>query len=152
MRNSLTASSPPPIRPFLPARQWPPETLLRLYHYTGQTEYLQQAEQVLRLYKRSMEQQPFGYGSLLSTLDFYLQKPQEIVLVGNLETAEAQALLRTIQQRYLPNKTLHSCGSRPALMLPGVCRPCCANCWLARRKWMGKPRSMSVTISLAHCL
>lgn len=82
------------------------KTLLRLYHYTGHTAYLQRAERVLRLYKRALEQQPFGYGSLLSTLDLYLQKPQEIVLVGNLETAEAQTLLRTIQQCYLPNKTL----------------------------------------------
>jgi uncharacterized protein YyaL (SSP411 family) len=80
--------------------------LLRLYHYTGREDYLQRAEQVLRLLKRFMEQQPFGFGSMLTALDFYLRKPQEIVLVGNPSEAGAQALLQTIHQQYLPNKTL----------------------------------------------
>jgi uncharacterized protein YyaL (SSP411 family) len=82
------------------------QSLLRLYHYTGREDYLQRAEQVLHLFKRLMEQQPFGFGGLLRALDFYLRKPQEIVLVGNPSEAGAQALLQTIHQQYLPNKTL----------------------------------------------
>jgi uncharacterized protein YyaL (SSP411 family) len=80
--------------------------LLRLYYYTGRSDYLQRAEQVLRLFRRQMEQQPFGFGGLLTALDFYLHKPQEIVLVGHLDTPEAQALLQAIRRQYLPNKTL----------------------------------------------
>ena len=80
--------------------------LLRLYHYTGQPTYLQRAEQVLQLFRRHMEQQPFGFGSLLTTLDFYIQKPQEIVLIGTPGAADTQAMLRAIHQQYLPNKLL----------------------------------------------
>ena len=82
------------------------KNLLRLYHYTGQPAYLQRAEQVVQLFRRHMEQQPFGFGSLLTTLDFYLQKPQEIVLIGTPGAADTQAMLRAIHQQYLPNKIL----------------------------------------------
>jgi uncharacterized protein YyaL (SSP411 family) len=82
------------------------KNLLRLYHYTGREAYLQRAEQVLHLFKHHLEQQPFGFGGLLSALDFYLHKPQEIVLVGNPAAPEAQALLQAIHRQYLPNKTL----------------------------------------------
>jgi uncharacterized protein YyaL (SSP411 family) len=80
--------------------------LLRLYHYTGQPAYVQRAEQVLQLFRRPMEQQPFGFGSLLTTLDFYLHKPQEIVLIGTPGAADTQAMLRAIHQHYIPNKLL----------------------------------------------
>jgi uncharacterized protein YyaL (SSP411 family) len=80
--------------------------LLRLYLYTGQAAYLQRAEQVLQLFRRPMEQQPFGFGSLLTTLDFYLQKPQEIVLIGTAGATDTQAMLRAIHRQYVPNKTL----------------------------------------------
>jgi uncharacterized protein YyaL (SSP411 family) len=82
------------------------KNLLRLYHYTGREDYLQRAEQVLHLFKRPMEQQPSGCGGLLAALDFYLHKPQEIVLVGNPDAPDAQALLQAIHQQYIPNKTL----------------------------------------------
>jgi len=90
------------------------KNLLRLYHYTGQAAYLQHAEQVLRLFRRHMEQQPFGFGSLLTTLDFYLHKPQEIVLLGAPGAADTQAMLRAIHQQYLPNKTLLQIDPRHA--------------------------------------
>jgi len=81
-------------------------TLLRLYHYTGRADYLQRAEQVLYLVRRHMEQQPFGVGSLLTTLDFYVRKPQEIVLIGTPDAEETQAMLRALHQQYIPNRVL----------------------------------------------
>ncbi len=81
-------------------------TLLRLYHHTGRTDYLQRAEHVLRLFRGPMEQYPFGFGSLLCALDFYLRKPHELVLIGDPTAADTQALLQAIHQHYLPNRTL----------------------------------------------
>ena len=81
-------------------------TLLRLYHYTGRTDYLERAEQVLYLVRRHMEQQPFGVGSLLTILDFYIRKPQEIVLIGAPDAEDTQAMLRALHQQYIPNKVL----------------------------------------------
>jgi uncharacterized protein YyaL (SSP411 family) len=82
------------------------KNLLRLYHYTGREDYLQRAERVLRIFKRHMEQQPLGFGSMLAALDFYLVKPKEIVVIGSPDSADTQALLRIVQQHYLPNKVL----------------------------------------------
>ncbi len=80
--------------------------LLRLFHYTGREDYLKRAEKVLRLYYEAIESQPFGFSHMLSALDFYLEKPKEIVLVGEKKDRETQDLLRKIHSVYLPNKTL----------------------------------------------
>lgn len=82
------------------------KTLLRLYHYTGKADYLRRAEQVLQLLATSMNSHPLGFGAMFNTLDFYLRKPQEIVLVGEPDAADTQALLKVIHRHYLPNKTL----------------------------------------------
>lgn len=82
------------------------KNLLRLYHYTGEADYLRRAEQTLQLFRRHMEQQPFGVGSLLATLDFYTQKPQEIVLIGTPGAADTQAMLQAVHRLYLPNKIM----------------------------------------------
>jgi uncharacterized protein YyaL (SSP411 family) len=82
------------------------ELLLRLYHYTGREDFLQMAERTLRIYHVAMDEQPFGFAHMLSALDFYLEKPKEIVLVGKKDDPIAAELLRQINSLYLPNKTL----------------------------------------------
>jgi len=79
---------------------------LRLFHYTGKPNYLDKAEQTLRLFRAHMDQNPFGMASMLCALDFYLAKPKEIVLVGKPGAAEMKDLLLKIYGRYVPNKTL----------------------------------------------
>ncbi|MCZ6624451.1 MAG: thioredoxin domain-containing protein [Deltaproteobacteria bacterium] len=83
------------------------QVLLRLYHYTGREDYLKKAEKVLRLYYDAVEKQPFGFAQMLSALDFYLEKPKEIVLIGEKRGQDTQELLSKIHSLYLPNKTLH---------------------------------------------
>jgi uncharacterized protein YyaL (SSP411 family) len=80
--------------------------LLRLYHYTERPAYLERAEALLRLYAGQMNQQPFGFANMLCAVDFYVHKPREIVLVGQLKAPETEALLQCIRERYLPNRTL----------------------------------------------
>jgi uncharacterized protein YyaL (SSP411 family) len=82
------------------------QVLLRLYYYEGNEDYLKKAEKVLRIYYDAMEQQPFGFAHMLAALDFYLEKPKEIVLVGREEDGALQDFLSTIDALYLPNKTL----------------------------------------------
>jgi uncharacterized protein len=82
------------------------QVLLRLYHYTGKEEYLQRAERILRAYHGAMENQPFGFAHTLAALDFYLEKPQEVVLVGDKQDPDTAELLTKIHSLYLPNMTL----------------------------------------------
>ena len=47
-----------------------------------------------------------GFAQMLSALDFYLEKPKEIVLVGEKKEQATRDLLSRIHSLYLPNKTL----------------------------------------------
>ena len=88
------------------------QVLLRLHHYTGKEDYLKRAERVLRLYYDAMERQPFGFAHMLAALDFYLEKPKEIVMVGAEGDPSLKNLANKIRSLYLPNKTLQ-------LLVPG---------------------------------
>jgi uncharacterized protein YyaL (SSP411 family) len=80
--------------------------LLRLYHYTERTDYLDRAEATLQLYAGAIREQPFGFANMLCAVDFYTQQPHEVVVVGRPDGSDTAALLRQIRQTYLPNRTL----------------------------------------------
>lgn len=80
--------------------------LLRLYHLMDSNDYLIKAEQILRLFYQPSQENTFGYASMFSALDFYLEKPKEIMLAGKKESHEVEEMLRQIHKLYLPNKTI----------------------------------------------
>ncbi len=80
--------------------------LLRLFSLTERQDYLERAEQILRLFYDAMEQHPFGFSHMLGALDFYLNRPKEIVLVGESQAPETRQILAQINTLYLPNKTV----------------------------------------------
>src|SRR5262249_33875780 len=49
---------------------------------------------------------PFGFAHTLCALDFYQNKPKEIVLIGKRSEPETTAIVQEIHKHYLPNKTL----------------------------------------------
>jgi hypothetical protein len=57
-----------------------------------------------------MQSQPFGFAHLLCAIDFYMEKPKEIVLVTDEQDPGAAELVRGIHSLYLPNKTLQLAG------------------------------------------
>ncbi len=80
--------------------------LLRLYYYTGEEEHMQRAERALRLFRDQMEDNPFSFGHMLCALDFYLETPKEIAIIGRRDAPDTQALLRVAHESYVPNKIL----------------------------------------------
>ncbi|MFI5366907.1 MAG: thioredoxin domain-containing protein [Candidatus Binatia bacterium] len=95
--------------------------LLRLYHYTERSDYLERAEATLRLYAGQMRAQPFGFANMLCAVDFYTQKPREIVVVAPT-TADRDTLLQQIRQLYLPNRTLAVIDPSRTEHLPSLLR------------------------------
>jgi uncharacterized protein YyaL (SSP411 family) len=91
------------------------QLLLRLHHFTGKDTYLQLAETALRSYYTAMESQPFGFAHMLCALDYYLEKPKEIVVVGNREDPKTAELVTQIHSMYLPNQTLQIIGPEKSL-------------------------------------
>jgi len=82
------------------------QLLLRLHYFTGTKDYFDRAEKVLRLNYDSMVKQPFGFAHMLCALDFYLDKPKEIILVGDLKDPNSHEIAGRIRSLFLPNKTL----------------------------------------------
>jgi uncharacterized protein len=82
------------------------ELLLRMYHFTGREDFLSKAETTLRSYSHAMTGQPFGFAHMLCALDFYLQKPKEVVLIGSPDDSNTADLLAVIHSIYTPNMTL----------------------------------------------
>jgi uncharacterized protein YyaL (SSP411 family) len=80
--------------------------LLRLYYYTGEEELIQKAEATLHLFRDKMEDEPFSFGHMLGALDFYLETPKEIAIIGHGDQPDIQPLLRVVHESYLPNKIL----------------------------------------------
>jgi hypothetical protein len=85
--------------------------LLRLSYLTENRNYLTKAEQILRLYYDAMTQNPFGFSNMLCALDFYLNRPKEIVLLGKKNAAETREMLSRIHTLFIPNKTIRCLDS-----------------------------------------
>lgn len=94
--------------------------LLRLSYLTENQDYLNKAEKVLRLFYDAMEQNPFGFSNMLSALDFYLNRPKEIVLLGDKNAWETKAMLGQIHELFVPNKTLVCLDPRSERQLPSL--------------------------------
>lgn len=80
--------------------------LLRLFSFTGEERYYDRAGQILRAFQTVMAQNPYSSAALLCALDWWLEGPKEIVIVGPRGHAVTQAMLTTVQQRYIPNRVL----------------------------------------------
>jgi uncharacterized protein YyaL (SSP411 family) len=80
--------------------------LLRLSALTGQQDLWEKGAGVLRLFRDFMAEAPGGFSHLLCALNFYLQRPKEIALVGRRDAEDTKQLLATVHGRFLPNKVV----------------------------------------------
>jgi uncharacterized protein YyaL (SSP411 family) len=84
-------------------------SLLRLAVLTGNQDYHRRATDVLRLMANQIRRYPSAFGFALCTLDFYLDSPLEIVIVGAASDSRLDELVRTLWQTYLPNRVVALC-------------------------------------------
>jgi uncharacterized protein YyaL (SSP411 family) len=82
--------------------------LLRLGLLTGNEDYRRRATAVLRLLADQIRRYPSAFGFALKALDFYLDSPLEVVLVG-APGPKLEALSRTVWEKYLPNRVIAVC-------------------------------------------
>jgi uncharacterized protein YyaL (SSP411 family) len=80
------------------------DVLLRLSVLTGNDDYRQRAETVLRILGEPLMRYPSAFGRALCALDFYLSSPKEIVIIGERDGADTRQLAREVWKRFLPNK------------------------------------------------
>jgi uncharacterized protein YyaL (SSP411 family) len=80
--------------------------LLRLGRITANTQYETYAAAISDTFADTVSQAPTGYTQLLSGVNFSIGPAIEIVIVGDLEASDTQAMLAAIQGVYLPNKVV----------------------------------------------
>jgi uncharacterized protein YyaL (SSP411 family) len=80
--------------------------LLRLNRITGNIEYEKKAEALLRLYPTDAAARALEYSSFLSAVDFSAGPTYEVVVAGVPGSADTVAMVRALQERYLPNAVL----------------------------------------------
>ncbi|HVM62187.1 MAG TPA: thioredoxin domain-containing protein [Verrucomicrobiae bacterium] len=77
--------------------------LLRLAQFADRANYRDAAEKTLQLFGDHLRKAPSTVPQMACALDFYLSKPKQIVIAGKPGTADAEAMLRAVRERYLPN-------------------------------------------------
>ncbi len=78
------------------------KALLRLYHITGEKEFLDVSTKVMETQAVMAAENPFGFGYLLDAIYMYLQKPIEITI---LNPANSE-IYDSISGRFLPESIL----------------------------------------------
>ena len=80
--------------------------LLRLGRMTGRAELEERAEGVIRAFALQIAAAPMAHTQFLNALDFLMGPSQEIVVAGNPESGDTQAMIRAIHGAFLPNRVL----------------------------------------------
>ncbi len=88
------------------------DVLLRLAVLTDRGDYREAAEGVLRLLETAMRRYPLGFARALNALDFFLDTPREIAIVGS----DVRALRRAVFEPFAPNKVVAGSGARIPLL------------------------------------
>jgi hypothetical protein len=80
--------------------------LLRLAELNGDDRYRARAAAALRAFAPALADDPTAMPRLLSGLDFWLDRPKEIVVVTLHDAAEARPFLTRLGGTFLPNRVV----------------------------------------------
>src|SRR5205814_868381 len=78
--------------------------LLRLWQFTDDDARKARADKNFAAFSARLKKSPDALPQLMSALDFARSKPRQIIIVGKAGSADTQALLRLVHERYIPNK------------------------------------------------
>ncbi len=85
--------------------------LARLASLTARKDYAEQAAALLRLFGHTLQTSTQSVPMMVMGLDFQQSSKQQIVLAGERDSADFQALLRVVQGKFLPHAVvLHADG------------------------------------------
>ncbi|MBI3834958.1 MAG: thioredoxin domain-containing protein [Planctomycetes bacterium] len=80
--------------------------LLRLAIFFDRKDLRIKAESIFRAFAPLVDDSPHAFERLCSAADFYHDKVKEIAIIGDPAASDTDALLRTVYERFLPNKAL----------------------------------------------
>lgn len=81
--------------------------LLRLSEFTTKESYRERAEKALKSFSGTLTSNPVALSEMLLAVDFYLDKPKEIIIVAPKgKKGAADLLLAEFRKQFLPNRIL----------------------------------------------
>jgi uncharacterized protein YyaL (SSP411 family) len=80
--------------------------LLRLARMTGDSELEQKADEMLKAFSSQIASHPMAYTHFLNACNFIFGPSQEIVIAGDPDRRDTQAMVEHVQRAFLPNKVL----------------------------------------------
>ncbi|WP_021166782.1 hypothetical protein SOV_09850 [Sporomusa ovata DSM 2662] len=80
--------------------------LLKLARLTDNNEYNAMVEAMFTCFSAEVTHYPRAYTFFLLALDYYLSAPSHIVIAGDKEDTEVQAMLALARQRFMPETTV----------------------------------------------
>lgn len=80
--------------------------LLRLSQLTDRADFREAAENTLSSFANQMKQQARSLPQMLVALNYYLSKPQHIIILGDPKSSDTHKMLEEIHKRFAPNKAL----------------------------------------------
>jgi uncharacterized protein YyaL (SSP411 family) len=80
--------------------------LLRLGRITANAEFEEKAEAIGHAFADYIQQQPSAYSQLMVGVDFGVGPSYEVVIVGEAETEDTQAMLTALRAEFVPNKVV----------------------------------------------
>jgi len=80
--------------------------LLRLNKMTGELDWSEKADQLLRSFSATISGFPMAYTQGLNALDWVVGPSQEIVIAGDPDHPVSREMVRLVREAFLPNKIL----------------------------------------------
>jgi uncharacterized protein len=93
---------------------------LRLARLTGGSELEERADAIFTTFAGNINNYPAGYTYMLSALWFALTPGKEIVIGGELNDPETQAMIKAVRERFLPAKVVIYQNPELAELIPSV--------------------------------
>ncbi len=78
--------------------------LLRIGRITGNTDYEKKASTIFKTFSGIIENSPQAFTQALVALDFALGPSKEIIISGQKSSPVTKEMLKTIREKYIPNK------------------------------------------------
>jgi uncharacterized protein YyaL (SSP411 family) len=78
--------------------------LLRLAHMTGNTDFMEKAEGIIKAFSDPVKQYPSGHSQLMVALEFALNPNYEVVIVGEPQKQDTRVMLAALRRPFIPEK------------------------------------------------
>jgi uncharacterized protein YyaL (SSP411 family) len=80
--------------------------LLRLAQITGRAAFWDSAQRTLAAFGSRLSSAPAALPQMLAACEFLLGQPRQVVIVGEKDAPDTQALLRTLYSRFAPHRVV----------------------------------------------